>query len=91
MHEKKERKKKRKRKRKKNKDVKNKKENKKKKKREKLKKHKLEKKKRKSLSVNSDFTKSPRGPGASPFFNIHRSFEIAIMFTPEIEKIFTLA
>ena len=27
-----------------------------------------EKKKTKSLSVNSDFTKSPRGPGASPFF-----------------------
>ena len=46
-------------------------EKKRKKKTKKKKKKKIEREKRKerkSLSVNSDFTKSPRGPGASPFF-----------------------
>ena len=31
-------------------------------------KEKRQRKERKSLSVNSDFTQSPRGSGASPFF-----------------------
>ena len=38
------------------------------------------KKKRKSLSLNSDFTKSPRGPGASQFFYIQLSADLMDLY-----------